>query len=319
MSSGGGGDFGEDDPETRAIVQQAAEWYARTINGELGKTERAKLDAWLARDARHAEAFANIGRLWKGSGEIPALKALQKKRRKPKTITRRNLGKAVLLFVAGGAAWTVLNDHPFADHRTGSGERKSFAAPDGSQIDMSAQTRLSLSFSPAGRNVELHEGEAFFRVAAGGAPFSVRAGDGVTTALGTAFGVRYRNAKARIVVIEHATRVALGTDTAELQAGYELEYGSRLGRVEQADTDEALSWREGRLVFNGTPLGEVVEALNLWRRGRIVLLDPSLARREVTFIVNIERLDTIDEQLERAMSVRVIQITPLLMFLVAAR
>ena len=104
-----------------------------------------------------------------------------------------------------------------------------------------------------------------------------------------------------------------------VDAGYEIEYGAILGPVQQGDEGEELSWREGRLVFNGMPLNEVVQALNLWRRGRIFVLDSNLAQRPVTFIADVNRLDSIDKEIERSMRVRAVQVTPLLILLFPAK
>jgi transmembrane sensor len=219
----------------------------------------------------------------------------------------------------GGAGWTYLSDYPFADQRTGTGERKRFNTPDGTQIDLAARSRLSIDFTDSSRRITLHQGEAFFNVAKDGRPFSVEAGEGVTTALGTSFGVRLRGPEARVIVVEHTIRVSLRYSAVNVDAGYEVEYGATLGPVQQGDANEELSWREGRLVFNGTPLSEVVQALNLWRRGRIVVLDRDLAQRPVTFIADVNRLDTIDKEIERSMRVRTVQLTPFLILLLPSK
>ncbi len=299
------------DAERERIAGEAADWLVKVIDNKMLPPERAAFEAWLG-DERHRETFTNLQRLWRGSSELPAIKA---RAPKPRRLTRRDLGKAALVLAAGGAGWSYLSDYPFADHRTGTGERKTFNTPDGTRIDLAARSRLSANFTDSDRRVTLHEGEAFFSVAKDARPFSVEAGGGVTTALGTSFGVRLRGPQARVIVVEHAIRVSLGGSAVNVDSGYEVEYGATLGPVEQGDAGEELSWREGRLVFNGTPLSEVVQALNLWRRGRIVVLDRDLAQRPVTFIADVNRLDSIDQEIERSMRVRALQVTPLLILL----
>lgn len=303
------------DAERERIAGEAADWLVKVIENKMSPAERSAFEAWLE-DERQRETFTNLQRLWRGSSELPAIKA---RAPKPRRLSRRDLGKAAIVLAVGGAGWTYLSDYPFADHRTGTGERKTFNTPDGTRIDLAARSRLSIDFTDSFRRIALHQGEAFFTVAKDGRPFSVEAGGGVTTALGTSFGVRLRGSQARVIVVDHATRVSLGGRAVNVDSGYEVEYGATLGSVQQGDAGEELSWREGRLVFNGTPLSEVVQALNLWRRGRIVVLDRDLAQRPVTFIADVNRLDAIDKEIERSMRVRAVQITPLLILLLPAK
>lgn len=304
----------EDNARER-VAREAADWLVKVIDNKMSSPERSAFEAWLE-DERHRETFANLQRLWRGSSELPDIKA---RAPKPRRVTRRDLGKAAIVLAAGGVGWSYLSDHPFADHRTGTGVRKSFNTPDGTQIDLAARSSLSIHFTESHRRITLHQGEAFFNVAKDARPFSVDAGGGVTTALGTSFGVRLRGSEARVIVVEHATRVSLGGSAVDVDAGYEVEYGATLGPVEQGDPSEELSWRDGRLVFNGTPLSEVVQALNLWRRGRILVLDSELAQRPVTLIADVNRLDSIDKEIERSMRIRAVQITPLLILLFPAK
>lgn len=303
------------DAERERIAHEAADWLVKVIDNKMSSSERSAFEAWLE-DERHRETFANLQRLWRGSSELPAIRA---RAPKPRRLTRRDLGKAAVVLAAGGAGWSYLSDYPFAEHRTGTGERKTFNTPDGTQIDLAARSRLSINFTDSYRRITLYQGEAFFSVAKDGRPFSVEAGNGVTTALGTSFGVRLRDPQARVIVVEHGIRVSLAGRAVNVDAGYEIEYGATLGPVQQGDAGEELSWREGRLVFNGTPLSEVVQALNLWRPGRIVVLDSDLARRPVTFIADVNRLDSIDKEIERSMRVRAVQLTPLLILLLPAK
>lgn len=299
------------------IAAEAAEHFARSLNGEPGGADRKALEDWFAVDPRHGQAYANLERIWRGSSEIPELKT--RKRKSRRTVTRRDIAKGAVLLAAGAGVWRYVSDHPFADYRTGAGERRQVALPDGSRIDLSAQTRLSASFDGVHRRIVLHEGEAFFHVAPDRRPFIVEAGGGATTALGTAFGVEYRNAAVRVLVTEHAVNVTLNAQSAVIPAGSQVQYGKgRLGITERADAEAALAWRDGWLIFTDRPLGEVVESLNRWRTGRLVITSPALARRPITLIVDLERLDDIPTQLVKGLPVRLVQITSFLIFIVPA-
>lgn len=301
--------------ERDRIRLEAAEWFAKAIDHQLGPADRQALQSWLAQDPRHADAYASIERLWRGSGQLPELSEREGGSRK---VTRRDIGKGIFILAATAVAWRYLSDNPLADYRTGVGERRMINAPDGSRIELAPETRLSLFYGDDVRKVVLYQGEAYCQVAPDLRAFTVAAGRGETTALGTAFSVRYRDGVASVIVTEHAVQVAAGTSKAFVRSGFGVHYDEAVGPVESADTEEAMSWREGRLVFNGRPLGEVVAALNLWRRGRIVVIGQALARRPVTLLIDTDRVDTIGRQLERVLPVRLVQVTPFLIFLLPA-
>jgi transmembrane sensor len=297
------------------IAAEAAEHFARFLNGKPRKAERKALADWLAVDPRHAKAYANLERIWQGSSELPELKS--RKRKSGRYVSRRDIVKGAILLAAGAGVWRYVSDHPFADYRTGAGERRSVALPDGSRVELAAWTRLSVAIDGSHRRIVLHEGEAFFHVAPDRRPFTVEAGLGVTTALGTAFGVEYRGGVARVLVTEHAVNVKLDAQSAMVPTGSQVHYREEhLGVLETGNAEAALAWREGWLIFTARPLGEVVESLNRWRGGRLVVIGPALAQRPITLIVDLERLDDIPMQLEKALPVRLIQITSLLIFIV---
>lgn len=313
--------YTRNDADEARIREEAARHFVCTVNRRPSRAEKRALEQWLAQDPRHARAFSDVKRLWDGSGDIPEAKVRAAKSPKKvaktivKKISRRDLGKAAFATAVGGAAAWSFADYPWADYRTGAGERQSIAAPDGSRIDLAPLTKLSLAFSAVERRIVLHEGEAFFRVASESRVFSVMAGEGVTTALGTAFAVAFRDGETRVVVTEHATRVSLAGHSARVDAGSRLRYAATIGTVEPFDSDIELGWRDGRLVFVDQPLGKVVRSLNLWRNGRIVVLDRALAARPITLVVNVERSQSIVAQLERALPLRVVQFTEFLVLL----
>lgn len=302
------------DPDGPRILEEAAQHLVRSLNRSPTPEEQRDFREWLERDDRHEQAWAEVQRLWRGSGELPEAKARAASK---KAVTRRDIGKALVFLAAGGGAgaW-YLSDHPLADYRTGTGERKSVTLSDGTRIDIAAQSRLSLDYTKSERRLTLDEGEAFFQVAKDARPFVVAVGRGTITALGTAFGVTYRDGEAVVAVTEHATRVAVGREAEQVIAGVRLQYrDTTLGRLEKFDPEREFSWREGRLVFTNEPLGSVVAALNRWRRGTIIVTTSALAAQNITLIVDIDRSDEILDQLMLVLPLRVVSITPLLTLL----
>ena len=130
----------------------------------------------------------------------------------------------------------------------------------------------------AQRGIELVYGEAYFTVAKDAArPFVVRTNGAQVTALGTEFVVYNRdNGKIQVAVYESRVEVQHPQYLQQplvVGAGEMLEFGPDVDRavVSQLRTQGMPGWREGRLVFNNTPLEDVIAVLNDYHTGRILL------------------------------------------------
>ena len=308
---------GQDDSERREkVLLEAAEWLSKAIDDRMSSAERLQFDTWLNESREHLEAYHRIERLWQGSGDLPEVQ--QRREHLLKRLTRRDIGKGIILIGTAALGARYLLDAPLADFRTGQGEKRTIHAEDGSSFQLAPLTRMSLTFTGSERSIQLFHGEAYFDVANSDKPFSVQAGNGSTTALGTSFSVRYREDLVRVVVNKHAVQVKAGNASMIVKEGEQLDYRHQLGPVRTADTAEALAWTNGRLIFDGKPLGEVVETLNLWHSGRIVIMSKALSARPVTLIINTDRIESVASQLESALPIKAVAIAAYLIFLFPA-
>jgi len=302
------------------IVEEAAAWFAKLNDGKPSRRYRDGFGAWLAADPRHRQAYEDIQRLWNGAAELPVLKkhgtALVAKKQK----TRRQFGIGAAAVAAGAFGWRYLENAPKADYETATGERRSVTLADGSVVDLAAQSGIALAFEPRVRRVILLEGEAFFSVAASADhPFLVESAGTTTAALGTAFSVsRYAN-NVRVIVTEHVVRFSAGLRSAQIGAGSRSIFdGTSISTPEATDSAADLAWRDGRLIFTHAPFGEVAATINRWRRGRLMVVGEDLARRPVTVIAEIARLDEVIDRLSDILPVRLISITPWLTLAIPA-
>ena len=266
-------------------MAEATRWFAILHDEPADGLLRPEFERWRLADERHAAAYARLQRLWGASGHLPALSTASA------AIDRRGL---------------ILGAHPFADYRTRAGERSTVVLADGSRMDLSTATMLSVELSERRRRVRLLQGEAWFQVAPDAArPFVVEAAGGRTTALGTAFAVALRGRGAEVSVTEHAVRVEAGGDRQTLAEGRGLDY-DRGGLGVQREVDMlTLDWREGRLAFIDQPLGEVAAALDRWTGARTVVLDRALAARRVTLTLPTQDAGLGLERLAQATPLRI--------------
>lgn len=293
------------------VTRQAVTWFGVMHSDEVTPAARDDFIAWLKQSPEHARAYDEIERVWRAAEVLPELEQAQRVRRR---ITRRALLAGGIGLIGGGATLGWLSTHPFADLRTGTAERLTAELADGSMVELASRTALELRFTAASRSIRLFDGEAYFTVAPEAArPFSVLAGDGRVTALGTAFSVARSGGEVAVTVAEHGVEVDLRGDRRRVDAGRQLVYRDAFGATTAIDPASALAWRDGRLVFVSQPFGRVVEALNRWRDGTIIVADAGLQSRLVTVIVELERTGTdLLGQLEAALPIRSLNLGPLL-------
>jgi len=288
--------------------REAIAWFNRVNGGDLSERDRAAFDDWLKRDPAHLQAYQHIEQLWNGLSALPG--------ERRRGLTRRHLGKAALALAIAGGAWSAYRLHPFADYRTGTGERKAVTLPDGSRIELSTATALSIDFDGQDRLVTLHGGEVFFDVASvPGRAFVVATSRGRITALGTAFAIADADDRLVVTVTQHAVQVEAGGRSQRVEAGLQSVLDARgIGAPTPVDAADVLAWREGRLIFVNAPLERVIGVLNRWRKDRLILMSRSMAARPVTLIVNLEDVESALLHLQDALDLEATHVTPLMTF-----
>ena len=290
---------------------EATRWFLRLNDDDVDDATLDAFDQWCRADQQNASAFARLQAIWTATGAMPGLREGRLDRRS----LLRSVGAAVL---AGGALFgssrLIFGPHPFADAKTGRGERRSMTLADGSTAELSTATALSFEFDASRRLVRLLDGEACFTVADDpqGRPFTVEAAGGQSTALGTVFGVACREGGATVSVVRHAVEVAAGGETRTLKEGMSLHYDDRGVGVPATLQSATLAWRSGRLVFFSRPLGEVVAELDRWRTGKTIITNRDLARRAVTLMVDTDDVTSELSRMAHVLPVEVTVITPLL-------
>jgi len=176
---------------------------------------------------------------------------------------------------------------PMRQYATTVGQRATITLSDGARVTLAPGTslRVPVDFGRATRTVWL-DGEAYFDVPhTAGTPFVVRTGSIRTHVLGTAFDVR-RYAGDRAVQVAVVTgKVAVTASTSE-HASVTLSAG-RVGLVTDSTATAAAAsdmapytgWLDGRLVFERTPVRDVLAAVGRWYGYEFRLSDSVLATR----------------------------------------
>jgi transmembrane sensor len=86
----------------------------------------------------------------------------------------------------------------------------------------------------------------------------------------------------------------------------QVSYTERsLGPMTAIDPVVVAGWREGDLFFRDETLANVIEEVNRYRPGRIVLMNDELGQRRVTARFKLDRLEVVIIQLRETFGARV--------------
>lgn len=266
------------------------ELIARHFAGTATAQEEALLQEWLAADEGHRRELDQLQRIWQESEQIrdlarpdldrewdllqrrlqhrptqqPVLQVLHRKRRA--TLLMRI---AAILIIGLFAATLVRMITGPLSHKvyTATARTEVVALPDGSTIQLDRGSRLVTPrrFGKRSREVSL-SGVAWFEVAHDASrPFTVHAGDVDITVLGTKFNVRTAGDEQTVVdLVEGSVQVAAAGDGKVILApGEEARWdGEKKQLIKTEVTDpNFLSWKTRHIVFDATPLQEVLGTL----------------------------------------------------------
>ena len=281
------------------IGRQAAAWWARLRADDFTQADADALRAWCARSPDHARAWRELQQVWQALDPALARAAAAPQQANvlafPARPGRRAfLGGALAAGVAGLAlrpplgAWPSLQELR-ADYRTGTGEQRQVELSRQMTVQMNTQTRIDVRAPEA---IELLGGEA--EIVANGArqPVSVVAGAGRLLAQSARFNVRHTDDAVCVTCLAGAVDVVWQQRRQTLDAGQQLVYDEQgVQAATAAPSGEASAWRTGALSFAGQPLSRVVDEINRYRPGRVVLRNAELGRRLVRMRFSITQMD----------------------------
>lgn len=282
-----------------AIGQQAAAWWARLRADDFTQADANALRAWCARSPEHARAWRELQQLWQALDPALSRAAAAPQRANvlafPLRPGRRAFlggalaaGVAVLALRPPLGAWPSLQEFA-ADYRTGTGEQRQVALSQQMSVQMNTQTRINVRAPEA---IELLGGEAEILASGARQPVSVLAGAGRMLAQSARFNVRHTDDAVCVTCLAGAVEVVWQQRRQTLDAGQQLVYDERgVQAATAAPKGEASAWRTGALSFVGKPLADVVDEINRYRPGRVLLRNAELGRRLVRMRFSIGQTD----------------------------
>lgn len=320
------------------LERMGAAW--KSLDGVRGVSELEAMADMIVARSRRRQARERAGRLWALAFAAAAAVAVG-------IFTWRSIEPQP----------PVLLDTTSKNYRVLASTAQRMLLPDGSVAELNGTSRVEVDFTATERRVRLTEGEAHFVVAKNPErPFYVSAGPVTVRAVGTAFNVRLASEVVEVLVTEgkvklenasidstapaaaHPTAVPDGyasgaasrdePDEAALVAGQRAVINRsagapatpvQIGQMGRSEIDEALGWQSTRLVFNNTPLSEVVEGFNRYNSHRLTIGDPEVRNRTLTGVFRADNVEGFVRLLRHSIDVKAELRTPTETVLLTAR
>ncbi|MGJ4942103.1 FecR family protein [Bradyrhizobium sp. HKCCYLS1011] len=311
------------------LLDEALDWVIRLKTGAPLRSDLDALQRWREQSPAHDEAFKKAARLFRQAG-LAARELAHEQQSEPAAAARdsqspRSPGGAITRrlvlsgAVAAAAAYLVVRP-PFglwpsmselsADYRTAKGEyRKLMLTPD-IALELSTQTSVALRSAPGEVRIELIAGEASITAKlVSQAPVVLLAGNGRISASHADFNTRCLDGVVAVTCLDGSVAVEQGGHLVQLRASEQVSYSTAgLQAATPVDTTQVSAWRTGLLIFRDRPLASVVDEVNRYRPGKIIITNDDLGQRLVNGTFQVDRLDHFVAQVEQLFGVHVVSL-----------
>ncbi|MEQ1635531.1 MAG: FecR family protein [Methylococcales bacterium] len=312
-------------------AMQAAYWRAQLSSDLLTQQQQREFEIWLADRPENQQAWLEIERFWSALDSLTEADVLVPQDKiivlpaGYKKWYRGRLSKPVFAVAASLLLLVSLaifqHGFYFADYRTSPGEQRTISLADGSEIILNTDSALSVQYADAQRQITLHQGEAYFVVAADALrPFEVQTFAGRVRALGTAFNINLQQDAAEVTVYQHAVKITTETGKVleQLPEGKQIVFAAdTLNAVHTANLQRLKAWRNQRMVFQDKPLVDVIAELNRYRPGKIMITSAAIKKLPVTGVFDTDDTNIALKTIEQSLSIKVTKITEKLVLLSA--
>lgn len=317
-----------DNNELTRVWNEANVWVLRVHSGLTSSEERREFEAWHARSPLHRAQFQDAERFWHAldglTGQVTREKHesthhhFVRRRAHPLTSALQSHWSAIaatlLVVLTTMSLWSNLTVW-LSDYNTAPGEQKSVPLADGSTVFLNTHSAFSVNLSENSRSLALTQGEALFEVAHDiERPFEVTVDGWVVRAVGTTFNIDRHANKITVTVIEGAVRLLHENDVWDIPVGYRIAYDEHhiVAELESVDVFKTIAWRKREFSFTDMPLSRIVEELNRYRSGKIVIATASLRDLRLSGSLSLDDPNQALHMLQNVFPFRVTQFTPYL-------
>lgn len=297
--------------------EQAMAWVMRLASGKATVADAKAIRRWRDASDANRRAFADVNLLWDTLGQAADVFTESRQRAgNVVALDQRLMNRRAALggaLAASAAAASYLALHPplglwpsarelKASFRTGTGEHREILL--GETITATLNTRTSIAqqvTSGDTDHVTLVSGEAIFTARASKRQLVVSAGEGLAATYDGEFQIRNLGSAICVTCLAGHIRVKHAQALITLQARQQVSYDDRrMSGVTSTDPAVTTAWQRGLLIFDNVALGDVVEELDRYRAGKIMLLNEEQAQRPVVATFRTDQLDLAVDHLSQA-------------------
>jgi transmembrane sensor len=229
---------------------------------------------------------------------------------------------------------------------TSLGEHSFHTLEDGSVLWLNTNTQVEVSYSESKRRINLLQGQAHFEVKPDPErPFEVYAGNQMVKAVGTAFSVYRLDDRIEVMVTEGKVDLSIAQNTLLITPEHELDSDDALHtsdvavpqvtkvltslvagqsavipttssepeaaitELENGEQMRKLSWLEGKLVFAGESLDEVVREVSRHTPMYIEVSDPNLRNLRIGGQFQAGETDALFDVLESGFGIKITKLS----------
>jgi transmembrane sensor len=237
---------------------------------------------------------------------FPSREALlqEAKRQSKRQRVLKKIGSGMALSLAVAVSWLLDPVWHSEDMRTLVGQQASYTLKDGTHVALNTDSVLVVEQHLYSRRLHLKQGEALFTVEHGWRPLTVYANQTQIRDIGTIFNVRNTAQGAVVTVVEGSVEVS--TAHAQRILTRDISVTTQAGMISESRCSSAnIAWQQGRLLFDGTPLADVVAELQRYHRGQIKIADAAVAQYRLSGEYDISGIDALIATLPEIMPLRV--------------
>jgi transmembrane sensor len=305
-----------DPSQSDMLLDEALDWVVRLKTGAPTRAHLEELQRWRAQSPSHEEAFKTAARIFRNAGmaaqeladqPVAIDPALAAQGSRPAILARRALLGGALAAAAGYlivrpplGLWPSLEELS-ADYRTGKGEQRKIAIAQDVSLQLNTQTSIALRSASNETRIELISGEASVNAAQSlSKSFVMLAGNGRITAIQADFNARCIDGIVSVTCLDGAVDVEQGRDTVRLHKAEQVSYSpAGIETSVSVDPEQVTAWQTGLLFFRDRTLASVVDEVNRYRPGKIIIINADLKRRVVNGTFQINRLGDFVAQVQQ--------------------
>lgn len=296
---------------------------AKYLAGEATDKEVKLLENWVKTSEGNKKLFRDYKQAWKLSHSAKidfdtadAWKKVEEtlfeketgpvvipiETKKPQWNMALRIAASIVIFISIGFVFYYFNEKSAQTELMTANETKTEVLSDGSEITLNLNSSLTYSgrFNKKERRLKL-EGDAFFDVARNEEkPFIIETDKVTVKVLGTSFYVNARKNNPEVSVTVNSGKVEVisaNNKKIVLVAGETGTFNKRKKRLaKNANTDKNyIAWKTKRMIFQDTPLAEVVEVLQETYHVEIQIANSEIGQCELTSTFNQLNLSDVFE------------------------